>query len=262
MKEYVIKVVSYRRPNNSTCNMLSKTHLNWQVFVYSFDPFLNEYINNYGSHVRQITEFDKANLSKKRQLVLDTTIEEKYDYCFMLDDDIESIEMIDYPSKEAKSTSLEDAIVYMIRMILKYKQYVALSASYNISSSKSDKDIEDYKCVANNTVFNMKLYKQIADKIRYNPESKYEDMEFTMDLILSHNLAGRLKKLCIHNVLQGGTTNDGLYYRFTDKNRFIVEAEYILNRYPKYKDVFEYDENHFKLNSEKLKRVLHRRRKK
>lgn len=254
MKEYIIKVVSYKRPSNNTCNLLLNTDFNWQVFVYSFDPYFDEYVKNYGEHVRPITEFDKANLAKKRQLVLDTTINEGYGYCIMLDDDIESIEFIDYPSRETTQSSLEDAVLYLIKKILENHKYVALSASYNASSDKSNKDVEDYKNICNNSIFNMYEYKNF--KVKYNSESKCEDMEFTMDLILAGALVGRLKKLCMHNILQGGTTNDGLSYRFANTNRFVEEATYMINRYPEYKEVFEYDEQHFKMNTSKLKKLL------
>lgn len=254
MKEYVIKVVSYKRPNNNTCNLLMKYHLNWQVFVYSFDPFIDEYIKNYGEHVRQITEFDKANLSKKRQLVLDTSIEEGYKYCIMLDDDIESMELVDYPSKTTKEITIEDSIVYMLKLMIKNKNYLALTASYNISSDPSKKDIEEYKCICNNSIFNLKEYKNCD--VKYNPLSESEDTEFTLELLIHKYTIGRLKKLCIHNTLQGGTTGDGLSYRFENTNRFLKEANYIISKYPQFKKAIEYGENYFKLNSKKLKGLL------
>lgn len=255
MKNYVISVVSYKRPNNNTCNLLKNTNFNWRVFVYEFDPFLEEYKNNYGSHLYIIKTMNKANLATKRQLVLDTAIKDNYKYCFMLDDDIVSINNIEYPSKKYTLTSFKSAIQQMYDVMLKNNEYVVLSASYNASSDISQNEIESYKNICNNSIFNIKSYKRFS-KVKYNPLSKCEDMEFTLDLIFAGALMGRLKNICINNCLQGGSTNDGLSYRFSNTNRFIEEGSYMAQKYPEYKTIFEYDENHFKMNTDKLLAIL------
>lgn len=243
-----ISVVSYKRPNNSTCNLLLTTSWDWKVYVYSFDPYFDEYVKNYGSHVRAITEFDKPSLPKKRDLVLYEAIKDS-DYCIMLDDDIAYMRNL-YFDKELSIAELISSLVYYA---LKDSSYIALSACYNLSDTLSE--IADYKNVCNNSIFNMSLLKNSG--VHYNSNSKCEDMEFTIDLLLKGYKTGRLDHILVKNILQGGLTNDGLSYRFEGTNRFIEEAEYMRNRYPELKDVFEYSDTHFKMNTNKLIEVLY-----
>lgn len=237
-KNYIIKVVSYKRPKNNTCDMLLKTNLNWKVYVYYFDEYLLEYIKNYKEHVNVITSFNKANLAKKRQLVLDDSIKEKYDYCIMLDDDI-----IDITLNNEKIT-LDKAIKYMLNQIT--NKYIAMSAAYHSEKYKIIKN----KNICNNSIFNLLKYKN--SNIRYNEASKCEDAEFTIDLLLNNYTTGRLGFLIIKNTLQGGQTNDGLSYRFTN-NRFIIEGNYLSKKY-KNLNIFDYDENHLSIKTEKIKK--------
>ena len=244
-----ICVVSYKRPKNNTCDLLLNSEIKeWYVYCYSFDPFIEEYKNNYGSHVREIIEFDKASLPNKRQLVLDDAINENYDFCVMLDDDIYLMKNL-YSEREL---TIEVFIDSLIMYMTAYQEYVALSACYNQSDDLIE--ISDYKNVCNNSIFNLKQIKE--SNVRYNTESKCEDMEFAIDLMLKGYKTGRLEHLLGKNDLQGGTTNDGLSYRFAGTNRFIEEAEYMSTKYPELKDVFEYDENHFKINTKLLKNHL------
>lgn len=242
-----ISVVSYKRPNNSTCNLLMNTSYDWCVYVYKFDPFFNEYIKNYGNHVRPITEFDKPSLPKKRDLVLYEAMKDS-DYCIMLDDDVAYMKNL----KLDKEVDITDVISYLEYSILKHPEYIALSTCYNRSDELEE--IVDYKNICNNSIFNLSLLKETD--VHYNPASKCEDMEFSIDLMLKGYKTGRLDYMLVKNTLQGGTTNDGLSYRFSGTNRFVEEAEYMRNRYPELKDVFEYDENHFKMNTNKLIEVL------
>jgi len=250
MKDYIINVVSYKRPNNFTCNLLKNTNLNWKVFVYRFDSYLQEYINNYESHVHIIDSFENPNLALKRQYVLDTSIKNNYKYCFMLDDDILYIQDV-FNNKEI---SLEEALITLYNYMINNKDYVvALSACYNKADNNHIIDL--YKCICNNSIFNLKLYK--TSNVKYNPDSKCEDMEFTLELILKHFLTGRLNNILIKNNLQSGLTDDGLSYRFKNTTRFIEEGSYMSNKFPELKDIFEYDKNHFKMNSTKLKEILY-----
>jgi len=253
MKDYIINVVSYKRPNNNTCKLLAKTNLTWRVFVYKFDPYLEEYIKNYKTHVYVIKSLERANLAKKRQLVLDMSIFEMYKYCLMLDDDIYQMTL------RGKKCNIEDAIEYMLKMIKTHNIYIALSAAYN--KSKTLFSISKYKNICNNSVFNLKLYRKVHN-IRYNENSKCEDMEFTIDLILRNCITGRLEKLIINNILQGGTTNDGLFYRFSNTNRFIEEGSYMSEKYKYISNLFSYDENHFKMNSDALIKYIKTKEKK
>lgn len=238
---YIVSVVSYKRPYNNTCKLLSQYDLNWNVFVYSFDPYIEEYKRLYGKHVHELT-FETANLAKKRQEVLNSAIRENYKYCIMLDDDILNLTL------NGNNCSIKDAIDYLMYSIKNSQKYVALSAAYNLSNT--DLEISSYKNICNNSVFNLDIYKN--SNVVYNQNSKCEDMEFTIDLILKGYLTGKLEKIIIKNDLQGGTTNDGLSYRFKNTNRFIEEGSYMRNKYKNISDVFEYDENHFKMNSSKL----------
>lgn len=249
MNDTKICVVSYKRPYNTTCKLLMKTNIeNWFVYVYSFDPFFEEYKNNYGEHVRAITEFDKASLPKKRQLVLDDAIKEGYKYCIMMDDDIFIMKNL--------YTGNDLTIDVLINQLWQYAhantEYVALSACYN--QSEELLPIVDCKNICNNSIFNLELLK--SSDITYNVDSRCEDMEFTIELLLKGYKTGRLDYILAKNQLQGGTTNDGLSYRFSGKNRFIEEGEYMSSRYPQLKDVFEFDKNHFKMNTTKLKEIL------
>ena len=243
-----ISVVSYKRPNNNTCNLLLEAGIeDWQVYAYSFDPYIDEYINNYGKHVRVITEFDKASLPKKRQLVLDEAIKLGYDYCIMMDDDIYQMKDLQLD----KDLTITDFIDILQTFGYNNKEYVALSACYNRGD---DVAINDYKNICNNSIFNLSLLK--SSDVTYNDKSRCEDMEFAIDLMLKGYKTGRLEFLLGKNQLQGGTTGDGLSYRFKNTNRFIEEGTYMQNRYPELKDVFEFDENHFKMNTKKLKSCL------
>lgn len=240
-----ISVVSYKRPNNNTCNLLLNSSIkDWSVYVYQFDPMIEEYLKNYDDHVRIITEFDKPSLPKKRQLVLDEAIKLNYDYCIMMDDDIFQITDL----RKNEDISIEEMIKTLYETLSNNEQYVALSACYNKNDDGSI-EISNYKNVCNNSIFNLKLYRD--SKVVYNPESKCEDMEFTLDLIIKGFLTGRLDFLLCRNTLQGGTTDDGLSYRFSKTNRYIEEGSYMEKRYPNL-DIFEYDENHFKMNTAKL----------
>lgn len=249
MDTFIINVVSYRRPNNNTCNLLRDAGItNWRVFVYSFDEYLREYKQNYGEHVYVIKGMIKSNLSIKRQLVLDTSILNGYKYCFMLDDDI--TEMINVETN--KKISIDDALFELYSELLSHPQFVSLSACFN--EPKNNNIIDLYKCVCNNSIFNLDLYRK--SNVKYNPESKCEDMEFTVELLQKHFVVGRLNTIMIKNTLQSGLTGDGLSYRFANTKRFIEEGSYIVNKYPHLKDAFEYDENHFKLKSDKLQEIL------
>ena len=247
MKNYIINVVSYKRPNNSTCNLLNETNLNWRVFVYKFDKFLNEYKQNYKEHVYVIDSIEKPNLSYKRQLTLDKSIEEKYKYCFMLDDDIKSIETL-----KQKNVSIKYALSKLYKFMIKNQHFVAVSASFD--TPRNNDKFEEYKCICNNSIFNLELYN--TSGIKYNIESKCEDMEFTVELLLNHFKCCRLNTIIMRDILQSGLTGDGLAYRFNNTKRFIEEGSYICKKYPELKDAFEYDEYHFKLKSNVLKILL------
>lgn len=244
-----ISVVSYKRPDNNTCKMLKETDLDWNVFVYGFDPFLEKYLDSYGNHVRIITqaEINKASLPKKRQLVLDEAIKLGYDYCIMMDDDIYQMKDLQLD----KDLTITDFIDILQTFSYNNKEYVALSACYNQGDNVA---INDYKNICNNSIFNLSLLK--SSEVTYNDKSRCEDMEFAIDLMLKGYKTGRLEFLLGKNQLQGGTTDDGLSYRFENTNRFIEEGTYMQNRYPELKDVFEFDENHFKMNTNKLKNCL------
>lgn len=247
MENYIVNVVSYKRSNNTTCNRLKNTQLNWRVFVYHFDPFLQEYLKNYNSHVFIINSMDFANLSIKRQLVLDESIKDGYKYCYMLDDDIENIYLV-RDGRLQYEISLSSALDKLY-VALKNNQYlVALSASYN--KADTFKEIEKYKSICNNIIFNLNEYKKY--NVKYNKDSKCEDAEFTIDLILEGAIPGRLNSIVMKNTLQGGTTHDGLSYRFEKTNRFLEEGSYLANKYSKYKNAFEFDENHFKIKTSLL----------
>ena len=249
MKDDVkIAVVSYKRPSNNTCKLLLETNLNWNVFVYQFDPYLFDYVNTYGEHVHIIPEekIEKANLSNKRQYVLDKLYEEGYRYGFMFDDDIETL------TYNNIDCSIEFMCKKLYDTMVKKNKYVAISASYN----KSDNSyiLEEYKNICNNTIFDLKLFHESG--VKYNPESKCEDMELAIDLFKKGYVSARHNQIIAHNILQGGSTGDGLSYRFNNTNRFIEEGSYMANRYPELKDVFEFDENHFKMNTKTLKNCL------
>lgn len=261
MKNTKICVVSYKRPYNSTCDMLMKTDFDWSVFVYTFDPYYNNYIENYGRHVK-VVPFEKPNLADKRQFVLDSCLKDyennhKTTRCIILDDDIQLINSINIYTKIQKVIDIKKMLMTLEKASMFNPKYIALSAAYNISNNH--KRIEKYKNVCNNYIINLKQYEKVKH-IKYNPNSKCEDMEFTMDLLLSNTLTGRVNSLLVSNVLQGGSTNDGLSYRFNNKNRFIEEGEYMANTYPEYKEVFEYDENHFKMNTEKLINIMRKKK--
>lgn len=234
MNDLAINVVSYKRPKNTTCDLLAKTSLNWKVYVYHFDEYLKEYLTNYKTHVRVITEFNSANLAAKRQLVLDDSIQSNYNYCVMLDDDILEIVLND------THVDICTAINYLYETINNSK-YIAVSAAYH----KEKSNILENMNVCNNSIFDLSKYKK--SNVKYNYDSKCEDAEFTIDLLLKGYSTARIGNLIIKNVLQGGTTNTGLFYRF-DKNRFIVEGEYLRKRYPDL-NIFDYDENHLSIKT-------------
>lgn len=241
-----ISVVSYKRPKNSTCDLLLNSKYPWSVYVYQFDPYLNEYLENYGEeHIRVITELDKPSLPKKRQLVLTDATD--YDFVIMLDDDMQYVKRLD----TNEELSIDDVIEYLENAI-DNTEYVALSACYN----KSDElyEIVDDKNICGNSIFNVE--KVLSSNVVYNPNSKCEDMEFTIDLLLKGYRTGRLDYLLIKNQLQGGSTNDGLSYRWNGDNRFIVEGEYMRTKYPQLVGIFEYDEQHFKINTSNLTKYL------
>ena len=234
-----ISVVSYKRPNNQTCNMLMNTNFDWKVYVYSFDETLSEYISNYQTHVRVINEMDSPNLAVKRQLVLNDAVINKVDYLVMLDDDIQSITL------NNNESNLTDALNFLLGFAYNNKQYVAISAAYHL---KKDAVVEN-KNICNNSIFNIKEY--IKSNVKYNKDSKCEDAEFTIDLLLNGFKTARLGTLVINNVLQGGQDDTGLAYRFKD-NRFIIEGDYLSQRYPEL-HIFDYDETHLSIKTHLIK---------
>ncbi len=234
-----VSVVSYKRPNNQTCNMLMKTNFDWKVYVYLFDEHLNEYISNYQTHVRVINEMDSPNLAIKRQLVLNDAIIEKVDYLVMLDDDIQKITL------NNNESNLTDALIFLLEFAYNNNQYVAVSAAYHFNKP----DIVENKNICNNSIFNIKKY--MKSNVKYNKDSKCEDAEFTIDLLLNGFKTARLGTLVINNVLQGGQDDTGLAYRFKD-NRFIIEGDYLSQRYPELY-IFDYDETHLSIKTNLIK---------
>lgn len=234
-----VSVVSYKRPNNQTCNMLMNTDFDWKVYVYSFDETLNEYIRNYQKHVRVINEMDSPNLAIKRQLVLNDAVINKVDYLVMLDDDIQKITL------NNNESNLTNALNFLLGFAHNNKQYVAVSAAYHL---KKDAVVEN-KNICNNSIFNIKEY--MKSNVKYNKDSKCEDAEFTIDLLLNGFKTARLGTLVINNVLQGGQDDTGLAYRFKD-NRFIIEGDYLSQRYPEL-HIFDYDETHLSIKTHLIK---------
>lgn len=255
MQKSLVAVVSYKRPKNTTCDLLKETTRDWVVFVNDYDSTVNEYISNYGNeHVNVITGITSPNLASTRQVVLDIGIAKGYNHLIMLDDDIESINALD-DKKQKVPTTLDAALDTLEFYSFVYDEMIALSASYHPPIEDIFEPVEEYTNICNNIIFNLDLYKNLSS-VKYNPKSECEDMEFAIDLMLEGHIPGRINVLVINNTLQGGTTNDGLSYRFDKSNRFIKEGEYMTKRYPKLKDAFEYDDKHFSLILKKLKQHL------
>ena len=244
-----ISVVSYKRPNNNTCNLLLEAGIeDWQVYAYSFDPYIDEYINNYGKHVRIITkaEIDKANLAKKRQLVIDSA-KEKYTHCIMMDDDIMSMKNVVLN----EDISIKTLIELLERYAYKFSEYTVLSPRYNYE----DTNIEIYDGKQMNCVSIIDVQKI---DVEYNENSECEDIELCINLLEKGHKIGRLSAIQVNGQLQDTTGDSGNSYRYVDrsKNRFIKEGEYLIKRFPKYKDAIIFDETKVKYDYKKLQNCL------
>lgn len=248
MTDTQISVVSYKRPQNTTCDLLMESNIDfWLVYVYLFDPYLDEYIHNYGGHVRVITEFDKANLAKKRQLVIDEAKEANYKYCIMMDDDLLSMKNIVLN----EDISIKTLIELLERYAYKFSEYTVLSPRYNYE----DTNIEIYDGKQMNCVSIIDLKKI---DVKYNENSECEDIELCINLLEKGHKIGRISTIQVNGKLQDTSGDSGNSYRYVDrnKNRFIKEGEYLLRRFPEYKDAIIYDETKVKYDYEKLKNCL------
>lgn len=243
-----ISVVSYKRPNNNTCNLLLEAGIeDWQVYAYSFDPYIDEYINNYGKHVRVITEFDKANLAKKRQLVINDAKKDNYKYLIMMDDDILLIRNVILNL----DISIKSLIDILINYAMKFSEYTVLSPRYN----HEDVNIEIYDGKQMNCVSIIDVQKI---DVEYNENSECEDIELCINLLEKGHKIGRLSTIQVNGQLQDTTGDSGNSYRYVDrsKNRFIKEGEYLIKRFPKYKDAIIFDETKVKYDYKKLQNCL------
>lgn len=243
-----ISVVSYKRPDNNTCKMLKETNLDWNVFVYGFDPFLEKYLDNYGNHVRIITqaEIDKANLAKKRQLVIDSA-KEKYTHCIMMDDDIMSMKNVVLN----EDISIKTLIELLERYADKFSEYTVLSPRYN----HEDTNIEIYDGKQMNCVSIIDVQKI---DVSYNENSECEDIELSINLLEKGHKIGRISAIQVNGKLQDTSGSSGNSYRYTNanQNRFIKEGEYLIKRFPQYKDAIIYDETKVKYDYEKLQKLF------
>lgn len=243
-----ISVVSYKRPNNNTCNLLLEAGIeDWQVYAYSFDPYIDEYIKNYGSHVRVITEFDKANLAKKRQLVINDAKKDNYKYLIMIDDDILLIRNVILNL----DISIKSLINILINYAMKFSEYTVLSPRYN----HEDVNIEIYDGKQMNCVSIIDVQKI---DVEYNENSECEDIELCINLLEKGHKIGRLSAIQVNGQLQDTTGDSGNSYRYVDrsKNRFIKEGEYLVKRFPEYKDAIIFDETKVKYDYKKLQNCL------
>ncbi len=244
-----ISVVSYKRPDNNTCMMLKNTTLDWNVFVYGFDPFLEKYLDKYGHHVRIITqaEIDKANLAKKRQLVIDSAKEEKYTHVIMMDDDILGMRNI-FSNEDITIKELKELLE---RYAHRFSEYTVLSPRYN----HEDTNIEIYDGKQMNCVSIIDVQKI---DVEYNENSECEDIELCINLLEKGHKIGRISTIQVNGKLQDTSGSSGNSYRYTnaEQNRFIKEGEYLIKRFPQYKDAIIYDETKVKYNYEKLQKLF------
>lgn len=243
-----ISVVSYKRPDNNTCNLLLEAGIeDWQVYAYSFDPYIDEYIKNYGSHVRVITEFDKANLAKKRQLVINDAKKDNYKYLIMMDDDILLIRNV----ISNLDISIKSLIDILINYAMRFSEYTVLSPRYN----HEDVNIEIYDGKQMNCVSIIDVQKI---DVEYNENSECEDIELCINLLEKGHKIGRLSAIQVNGQLQDTTGDSGNSYRYVDrsKNRFIKEGEYLVKRFPEYKDAIIFDETKVKYDYKKLQNCL------
>lgn len=236
--ESKIIVVSYKRPDNKTCNLLKNTNLDWEVFIYKFDD-TEAYIENYGENHVHILDFEKPNLPRKRQAVLEYGRELNRNI-IMMDDDIYSIK------KNNEDCSIIDLVQALEENL---GDNFAISPRYNDNMKNIQGNLVLYKGITTVSIINISK----LDELKYNPESKCEDVEFTIDAMLKGYSCCMLKDYRLNAEIKNTISDSGLSYRFKE-NKYIDEGSYLeeyLKKYGIY-DCIDYSKDALHIDYEKI----------
>lgn len=236
--ESKIIVVSYKRPDNKTCNLLKNTRLDWEVFIYKFDDTAS-YIKNYGEARVHVLDFDKPNLPLKRQSVLEYG-RKLGKNIIMMDDDIYSIK------KNNKDCSIVELVEALEENL---GDNFAISPRYNDNMKNIQDNLVLYKGITTASIINTSK----LDDLKYDPNSKCEDVEFTIDAMLKGYSCCMLKDFKVNAEIKNTTSDSGLSYRFKE-NKYIDEGSYLEEYLKKYNifDCIEYSKDALHIDYEKI----------
>ena len=238
MSKICLCIPSYNRPNGQTLQAIMKEEENFKdltirIFVYQFDEHLQEYMDKYGKYLHIIPKdrIEKPNLPNKRQYILDWAVENEFNYMISIDDDDETY------LRDGKPTSLSNTIftwLYEFRTVYNsLPDLIMCEASFRDEDNKS---VLYNNLAGSHSIFVLKNIRKA--EVKYNPESKCEDAEFSIETILKGYRTCRIRRIALINDLFGvrGSDKGGLSYRFEGTtDRLATEANYI---YDKYKDKY------------------------
>ena len=138
----------------------------------------------------------------------------------MMDDDIYSIK------KNNEDCSIVD-IVQALEDNL--GDNFAISPRYNDNMKVVEGNLVLYKGIMTVSIINITK----LDDLKYNPESKCEDVEFTIDAMLKGYSCCMLKEYRLNAEIKNTASDSGLSYRFKE-NKYIDEGSYIEEYLKKY----------------------------
>ena len=147
--------------------------------------------------------------------------------------------------------SIKTLIELLERYADKFSEYTVLSPRYN----HEDTNIEIYDGKQMNCVSIIDVQKI---DVSYNENSECEDIELSINLLEKGHKIGRISTIQVNGKLQDTSGSSGNSYRYTNanQNRFIKEGEYLVKRFPQYKDAIIYDETKVKYDYEKLQKLF------
>ena len=233
-----LSIPSYKRPNGNTLLQLKAFHearkdIDCRIYVYDFDPYLQEYIDKYGTLVYVIDTMDCPNLAKKRQFILEQAILGGYDYMISIDDDGAKF-LVD--NKPTDLTTVINTWLEKFLLIKKEHPNIALCGVTDGTARNPEQIKFNYVC-GSHAIFDISLV--CLSNCRYDPNSKCEDLDFSISMILKGYEECQIKGVAIANQMfgvRGKNSEDrgGLSYRFKDaSNRALEEHNYLFEKYGK-----------------------------
>jgi len=254
---FPIFIPSKSRSNTcTTCNQLKKYNIQFIIFIYKED--YNDYLNYFDKNNLIVVPESVRGITPKRQFMLDYARKQKYDWFWMIDDDIEKIYLRPRENiTEGKSSPLIPlTIKNFLEMIYNFIKYIESKnpdhSIYEVGFKERAFGIQKSPISVNTDIGPIHLMNVKNTEVNYDLNmTALEDTDFSVQNILNNKINIKLNHF-IFFAPKSGTNKGGLenIYNESGKSKGVIQFK------DKYNGLIKIDNNNnekYRINWSKFK---------